>query len=141
MAATKQPKTVVINNARTTHTKPPHSIRFPKPLISFQKLFGGQFGTLDVSVDHKHYVQLALGGDFVALTRQQWITLRTVVDRAFGTEGHTVVLTDAEGRPISFERDDVVEVQAEEVDEEEVEIETPPPAPPKRPRRRAAAEA
>ena len=125
-------------NATKTHKRQP--IVFPKPLISFQKLLGGQFGTLDVSVDKHRYVQFALGSDFVALTRQQWLTLRTVVDRAFGTEGETVVLTDAEGAPIAFEREEV-EVETEEVDEEEVEVEasSPPPAP-KRHRRRPAAE-
>ena len=99
---------------------------FPKPLISFRKLQGGQFGTLDVQATDPHYVQLALGSDFVRLTRAQWIALRCAVDRFFGCETETVILT-REGGPVIFEE------REEEVEEEEVR-----PAPPPVARNRAA---
>jgi hypothetical protein len=76
---------------------------FPKPLISFRKLQGGQFGTLDVSATDPHDVQLALGTDFVSVTRSQWIALRTSVDRFFGCESETVVLVSDDGDAIVFE--------------------------------------
>ena len=72
---------------------------FPKPLISFRKLQGGQFGTLDVQAATPHDVQLALGSDFIYLTRPQWIALRCAVDRFFGCETETVVVASPTGRP------------------------------------------
>jgi hypothetical protein len=86
--------------------------RFPRALISFRKLQGGQFGTLDVQATGAHYIQLALGSDFIQLNRPQWIALRSVVDRFFGCETETVVLTREDGEPVIFEEreEDVEEV-------------------------------
>ena len=92
---------------------------FPKPLISFRRLQGGQFGTLDVAATDPHYVQLALGSDFIQVTRAQWIALRSMVDRFFGCETETVVLVREDGEPVIFEE------REEEVDEEE--FRSPPP--------------
>jgi hypothetical protein len=100
---------------------------FPKPLISFRKLQGGQFGTLDVQAMDPHYVQLALGSDFIRVTRAQWIALRCAVDRFFGCETETVILTQEGGGSVIFEE------REEEVEEEEVR-----PAPPPVARTRAA---
>jgi hypothetical protein len=86
---------------------------FPKPLISFRRLQGGQFGTLDVAATDPHYVQLALGSDFIQLTRPQWIALRSTIDRFFGCEAETVVLIREDGEPIIFEE------QEEEIEEED----------------------
>lgn len=111
-------------------------MKYPKPLISFRRLQGGQFGTLDVSALSANSVQLALGSDYIALTRAQWLSLRTVIDKEFGTERETVILTDSEGEPIVFEEEE------EEIDEDATVdnsvIVTPPPAPAKKARRRAA---
>jgi hypothetical protein len=79
---------------------------FPKPLISFRKLQGGQFGTLDVQATDPHYVELALGGDFVDLTRAQWVALRSTIDRFFGSETETVVLTNEDGEGVIFEAEE-----------------------------------
>jgi hypothetical protein len=96
---------------------------FPKPLISFRKLQGGQFGTLDVQATTPHDVQLALGSDFIQLTRAQWIALRSSVDRFFHCETETVILAE-EGAPrVIFEE------REEEIEEEEI---VPPPPPPAR---------
>ena len=86
---------------------------FPKSLISFRKLQGGQFGTLDVSATDRHEVQLALGTDFVRVTRSQWIALRTSVDRFFGSETETVVLVGDDGDAVVFEEreDDLEDVR------------------------------
>ena len=102
---------------------------FPKQLISFRKLKGGQFGTLDVSALNPHYAQLALGSDFVSITRAQWVALRSVIDRFFGTETETVVFTDEQGEPVVFDE--------REVEEEEVVVQ-PAPQGARRPRRRPA---
>jgi hypothetical protein len=84
---------------------------FPKPLISFRKLQGGQFGTLDVQATDPHYVQLALGTDFIQLTRAQWIALRSTIDRFFGCETETVVLVREDGDSVIFEPEDEEEVR------------------------------
>ena len=93
---------------------------FPKPLISFRKLQGGQFGTLDVQATDPHYVQLALGNDFVQVTREQWVALRCSVDRFFGCETETVIVTQDDGRRVVFE-------EREEQVEEEAQRRPPPP--------------
>jgi hypothetical protein len=96
---------------------------FPKPLISFRKLQGGQFGTLDVSATDPHYVQLALGTDFIQVTRSQWIALRSTIDRFFGCETETVVLVGEDGEAVIFEE------REEELDDDEEEFRPPPPPP------------
>jgi len=98
---------------------------FPKPLISFRKLQGGQFGTLDVQAATPESVRLSLGSDFVQLTRAQWIALRCAVDRFFRCETETVIVTQA-GAPRV-----IVEEREEEIEEEEI---APPPPPPARSR-------
>jgi hypothetical protein len=105
---------------------------FPKPLISFRKLQGGQFGTLDVQAATPHTVQLSLGSDFIYLTRPQWIALRCAVDRFFRCETETVIVAQAQqgGRPVIFEEREVEE-REEEIEEEEI---APPPPPPARSR-------
>ena len=78
----------------------------PKKLISFRNLQGGQYGTLDVTVREPSLVELALGGDYIWLTPDQWIALRSVIDPVFGleTERETVVVaSDAKGHPIVIE--------------------------------------
>jgi len=96
---------------------------FPKPLISFRKLQGGQFGTLDVQAATPHSVQLSLGSDFVQLTRPQWIALRCAVDRFFHCETETVIVQERAERVVFEEREEV-----EEEIEEEVIAPPPPPA-------------
>ena len=96
---------------------------FPKPLISFRKLQGGQFGTLDVQATTPHSVQLSLGSDFIYLTRPQWIALRCAVDRFFHCETETVIVTQEGGRPVIFEEREEVEEEIEE------EVIAPPPPP------------
>jgi hypothetical protein len=91
---------------------------FPKPLISFRKLQGGQFGTLDVQATGPHDVQLALGNDFVQLTRGQWLSLRSSVDRFFGCETEVIVTAESERGGV------IVEEREEEIEEEVVR---PPP--------------
>jgi hypothetical protein len=79
---------------------------FPKKLISFRNLQGGQYGTLDVTAREPTLVELALGGDYVWLTPEQWVALRSVIDPMFGlqTERETVVVaTDAKGHPLVIE--------------------------------------
>jgi hypothetical protein len=77
---------------------------FPKKLISFRNLHGGQYGTLDITARDPHLVELALGGDYVWLTTGQWAALRTAIDAIFGLEIETVVVaTDDEGEPIVVE--------------------------------------
>jgi hypothetical protein len=88
---------------------------FPKSLLSFRKLQGGQFGTLDVSAISPDYIQLALGTDFVQLTRPQWIALRSVGDRFFRAETERVILTRDDGEPVLFEEMDADDVEAEEI--------------------------
>jgi hypothetical protein len=95
---------------------------FPKKLISFRKLQGGQYGTLDVSAVSPDYVQAALGGDFVQFTRPQWIAMRSMVDRFFGSETERVILTRDDGEPVLFE-----ELDAEAIDVEEVPGRDPGP--------------
>jgi hypothetical protein len=101
---------------------------FPKALISFRNLQGGQFGTLDVEATDPHYVQLALGSDFIAVTRDQWLALRGAIDRFFGCEEEAFVVTREGGGvgPV------FIEERFEEIEEEE-EVVAPPP-PPVRPR-------
>jgi hypothetical protein len=80
--------------------------RFPKKLISFRNLQGGQYGTLDVTAREAGLVELALGGDYVWLTPDQWIALRSAIDPLFGleTERETVVVaTDDQGQPMVIE--------------------------------------
>ena len=75
----------------------------PKKLISFRNLHGGQYGTLDVTLREPTLVELGLGGDWVWLTPDQWIALRSAIDPVFGlqTERETVVVTtDERGQPI-----------------------------------------
>ena len=92
---------------------------FPKPLISFRRLQGGQFGTLDVQATGPNSVQLALGSDFVRLTRSQWIAMRSNVDRFFGCETEAVVVTvdERDGGSVVFE----------ETEDDDVEPAPPPP--------------
>ena len=115
-----------VHPQRTTHMK-----HFPKPLISFRKLQGGQFGTLDVQAATPHSVQLSLGSDFIYLTRPQWIALRCAVDRFFHCETETVIVAQQGGRSVIFEEREVEE-REEEIEEEE--IAPPPPPPPARSR-------
>jgi hypothetical protein len=88
---------------------------YPKKLISFRNLSGGQYGTLDVAAREATLVELALGGDYIWLTPDQWMALRSAIDPLFGleTERETmveVVATDSKGHPIVVE-----EVQTERV--------------------------
>jgi hypothetical protein len=79
---------------------------FPKKLISFRNLQGGQYGTLDVTAREATLVELALGGDYIWLTPEQWISLRSAIDPVFGleTERETVVVaTDDKGHPVVIE--------------------------------------
>ena len=79
---------------------------FPKKLISFRNLQGGQYGTLDITAREPTLVELALGGDYIWLTPDQWIALRSAIDPLFGlqTERETVVVaTDAKGHPLVIE--------------------------------------
>ncbi len=102
-----------------------------KSLISFRNLRGGQFGVLDAQSFGPDYVELATGADFVQMTRAQWIALRSVVDRFFGCETETVILTREDGEPVVFEEREEVE-----------EVEEPAPPPPRtRPARRRSATA
>jgi hypothetical protein len=105
---------------------------FPKPLISFRKLQGGQFGTLDVSATDPHYVQLALGSDFIQVTRSQWVALRSTIDRFFGCETETVVLVAEDGEAVIFDE------REEDLDEEELRP-PPPQARNRQQRRRSSA--
>jgi hypothetical protein len=98
---------------------------FPKPLISFRKLQGGQFGTLDVQAATPHSVQLSLGSDFIQLTRPQWIALRCAVDRFFHCETETVIVTQEGASRVLYEE------REEEIEEEEI---APAPSPPARSR-------
>ena len=80
--------------------------RFPKKLIAFRNLQGGQYGTLDVTAREATEVELALGGDYVWLTPDQWIALRSAIDPIFGIQldkETVVVATDAKGHPIVIE--------------------------------------
>jgi hypothetical protein len=84
---------------------------FPKKLISFRNLHGGQYGTLDVTARDPQLVELAFGGDYVWLTPAQWAALRQAVDAVFGLDVETVVVaTDAEGEPIVIEERERVAV-------------------------------
>ena len=94
--------------------------RFPKKLISFRRLQGGQFGTLDVSAVSPEYVQLAFGSDFIQLTRPQWIALRSMIDRFFGSETERVILTREDGEPVLFEDIDDEAVEVEEIADRDV---------------------
>lgn len=79
---------------------------FPRKLISFRNLQGGQYGTLDVTARESTLVELALGGDYVWLTPEQWIALRSAIDPVFGVpiERETVVVaTDDKGHPMVIE--------------------------------------
>jgi hypothetical protein len=79
---------------------------FPQKLISFRNLQGGQYGTLDVTAREANVVELALGGDYVWLTPDQWVALRSAIDPVFGlrTERETVVVaTDDRGHPMVIE--------------------------------------
>ena len=79
---------------------------FPKKLISFRNLQGGQYGTLDVTARDVGLVELAMGGDYVWLTPDQWIALRAAIDPIFDleTDKETVVVaTDPKGHPIVIE--------------------------------------
>jgi hypothetical protein len=91
---------------------------FPIPLISFRKLQGGQFGTLDVQATDPQSIQLALGNDFVQLTRGQWLSLRSSADRFFGCETEVIVTAESERGGV------IVEEREEEIEEEVVR---PPP--------------
>ncbi len=102
---------------------------YPLPLISFRKLQGGQFGTLDVAAIDRHAIQLALGSDFVQMSRPQWVALRGSLDRFFGTEGETVVVTQKE----RIVEDPFGDVERDE--ELEVEATPEPPRPPPRGKR------
>lgn len=86
---------------------------YPKSLISFRKLQGGQFGTLDVSAISPDYVQLALGTDFIQLTRAQWIALRSAGDRFFHSEAERAILTRDDGEPVLFEETETVNLEDE----------------------------
>ena len=103
----------------------------PESLISFSNLGGGQFGTLDVHGLGPRDVEVALGTDFVQMTRAQWIALRSVVDRFFGCESERVVLTREDGEPVVFE-------EREEVEDVEEPAPPPPPARTRPARRRSA---
>lgn len=84
---------------------------FPKKLIAFRNLHGGQYGTLDVTARDARLVELALGGDYVWLTPDQWAALRSAVDAVFGLDIETVVVaTDDEGEPIVIEERERVAV-------------------------------
>ena len=99
---------------------------FPRKLLSIRNLKGGQYGTLDVTARDRNDIEVALGGDFVTLTRAHWIALRKAIDPLFGTEIEIVVATDADGEPLVFE---------ERLEEEE----EAPSAPPRRTSRRRSA--
>ena len=101
---------------------------FSKPLISFRRLQGGQFGTLDVTGLGPDYVQLALGTDFVSLTRPQWLALRGVIDRFFRCEAE---------RGVRDEEDVVIERTEVEVEEVE-DVRAAAPARGRAARRRSA---
>jgi hypothetical protein len=79
---------------------------FPKKLISFRNLQGGQYGTLDITAREPTLVEIALGGDYVWLTPDQWIALRSAIDPVFGLElarETVVVATDDRGAPLVIE--------------------------------------
>jgi hypothetical protein len=58
----------------------------PRLLITFRNLLGGQYGTLDVTARDSGHLELALGADFVWMTRDQWLELRRVADKFFHIE-------------------------------------------------------
>ncbi len=118
--------------SRAFRRTPSMPARYSKKLITFTKLQGGQYGTLDVSLRDTHDVELALGGDFVWLTRGQWSAFRSVMDRAFGIEAERVVIEeDWETRG---PRGEGTFRAAAVVDED---VPSPPP-PPRRSRKRSA---
>jgi hypothetical protein len=109
-----------------------HHIK-PKLLISFRHLQGGQYGTLDVSSRKSGSLELALGGDYVWLTREQWLALRRVGDGLFGIAEGTV-LVEARVEETRIEEEDG-DVEVDERAEERIVVEPPPPAAARRRRR------